>query len=158
MKHSVNRIIDIMKVKLYEVILFLDLSHNKIGDGGARALGKLLVSKCRLKSLNVANNQIGSHGGGAIGHALQKNSKLLSLNLRLNRLSDEGGFGILKALLKNATLTTLHLGSNELGELSAQAMNEVDVVYAFVFSLLSDIQGQKLSNYSNIKSNFLQLD
>ncbi|XP_062518832.1 dynein regulatory complex subunit 5-like [Corticium candelabrum] len=103
----------------------LDLSHNKIGDGGARALGKLLVSKCRLKSLNVANNQIGSHGGGAIGHALQKNSKLLSLNLRLNRLSDEGGFGILKALLKNATLTTLHLGSNELGELSAQAMNEV---------------------------------
>eukprot|EP00118_Oscarella_pearsei_P007214 m.34550 g.34550 ORF g.34550 m.34550 type:complete len:449 (+) comp31996_c0_seq2:56-1402(+) len=105
----------------------LDLSHNKISYRGARAIGKLLQSKCPLASLILCNNRIDSQGAGAIGHALQKNGKLTLLDLRLNKLADEGGMVVLKSLVSNSTLVELNLASNELGEASAQAVSEVAV-------------------------------
>lgn len=63
----------------------VDLSHNELGDGAGRALGKLLNGHCHLHNLELANNTIGALGGSSIGHALQNNSTLLRLNLRLNR-------------------------------------------------------------------------
>ena len=63
-----------------------DLSHNKLGDGAGRALGKLLNGHCpRLTVLDVSSNQIGSSGGVSIGHVLQNNTTLRELNLRMNR-------------------------------------------------------------------------
>ncbi|XP_063078326.1 dynein regulatory complex subunit 5 isoform X2 [Engraulis encrasicolus] len=104
-------------------LLELNLSHNLIGDRGARAVGKLLNTS-RLRSLSLYDNQIRGAGAQALGHALAKNTTLLSLNLRLNRLGDEGGQAIAQALLKNQTLLSLHLGSNQLSEPTAMALSQ----------------------------------
>ena len=62
-----------------------DLSHNKLGDGMGRALGKLLSGHTVLTSLDLCDNLIGIMGGASIGHALQTNTTLKHLNLRLNK-------------------------------------------------------------------------
>lgn len=67
------------------VFCFADLSHNKISDSGARAVGKLLNGRSNLTTLNLCDNKIRSNGAAAIGHALGKNTTLMSINLRLNR-------------------------------------------------------------------------
>ncbi|XP_040920495.1 dynein regulatory complex subunit 5 [Toxotes jaculatrix] len=102
----------------------LDFSHNLIGDRGARAIGKLLT-RSKLKVLNVCDNDIRDPGAKAIAHALSKNSTLLSLNLRLNRLRDEGGRAIGKTLLNNNTLRHLHLGGNKVTGPTAIALSKV---------------------------------
>ena len=74
--------------KFFYVIAVLnvsDLSHNKIGDSGARAVGKLLNGRCNLTTLNLCDNKIRSSGAAAVGHALGKNTTLSNLDLRLNR-------------------------------------------------------------------------
>ncbi|XP_034096035.1 dynein regulatory complex subunit 5 [Gymnodraco acuticeps] len=112
----------------------LDLSHNLIGDKGARAIGKLL-NRSSLETLNLCDNNIGGPGAKALAHALSMNSTLLSLNLRLNRLRDEGGQAIGKALLNNNTLLLLHLGANEVTWPSAIALSKVLVQRSTLKSL-----------------------
>ncbi|KAK6488904.1 dynein regulatory complex subunit 5 [Huso huso] len=102
----------------------LDLSHNLIGDRGARAIGKL-INERKMKSITVYDNKIRAHGAQAIAYALTKNTTLTSLNLRLNQIGDEGGQAIAHALLKNATLTNIHMGSNELTEPTATVLSQV---------------------------------
>ncbi|XP_004454265.1 dynein regulatory complex subunit 5 [Dasypus novemcinctus] len=102
----------------------LDLSHNLIGDRGARAAAKLL-SHSRLRVLNLANNQVRASGAQSLAHALAHNTSLLSLNLRLNCMEDEGGQALAHALQTNRCLTTLHLGGNELSEPTATLLSQV---------------------------------
>lgn len=102
----------------------LDLSHNLIGDRGARAAAKLM-SHSRLRVLNLANNQVRTSGAQALAHALAHNTNLISLNLRLNYMEDEGGQALVHALQTNTCLTTLHLGSNELSETTATLLAQV---------------------------------
>ncbi|KAF7646655.1 hypothetical protein LDENG_00184080 [Lucifuga dentata] len=104
-------------------LMELDLSHNLIGDRGARAVGKLL-NRSKLEILKLYDNNIRGSGAQALAHALTKNSTLLSLNLCLNRLGDEGGQAVGKALLKNKTLLYLHLGSNEMTESAAAVLSD----------------------------------
>ena len=66
---------------LVAMFFVLDLSHNKIGDSGTRAVGKLLNGRCILTTLNLCDNKIRSNGAAAIGH----NTTLSYINLRLNR-------------------------------------------------------------------------
>ncbi|XP_063297643.1 dynein regulatory complex subunit 5 [Pelobates fuscus] len=105
-------------------LVHLDLSHNKISDRGARAVGKLM-SQSQLRILNLCNNNVRSNGAQAIAHALSKNNSLTSLNLRLNHIVDEGGQALCQALLHNTSLMTLHLGSNELSEPTASVLSQV---------------------------------
>ncbi|XP_059796543.1 dynein regulatory complex subunit 5 [Balaenoptera ricei] len=102
----------------------LDLSHNLIGDRGARAAAKLL-GHSRLRVLNLANNQVRAPGAQSLAHALAHNSDLVSLNLRLNCIEDEGGQALAHALQTNKCLTTLHLGGNELSEPTATLLSQV---------------------------------
>lgn len=102
----------------------LDLSHNLIGDRGARAAAKLL-SHSRLRVLSLANNQVRAPGAQSLAHALAHNTNLLSLNLRLNCIEDEGGQALAHALQTNKCLTTLHLGGNELSEPTASLLSQV---------------------------------
>ncbi|XP_004606001.2 dynein regulatory complex subunit 5 [Sorex araneus] len=102
----------------------LDLSHNLIGDRGARAAAKLM-SHSRLRVLNLANNQVRTSGAQALAYALAHNTTLTSLNLRLNYIEDEGGQALVHALETNKCLTTLHLGSNELSETTATLLSQV---------------------------------
>lgn len=103
----------------------LDLSHNSIGDRGARALGKFLNNHSKLSKLIVCDNLIRSAGAMAIAHALTKNTTLNMLDIRLNRLGDEGGQAVGRALLRNNTLTELNLSSNDLTEPSAAVLSQV---------------------------------
>ncbi|XP_036405655.1 dynein regulatory complex subunit 5 [Megalops cyprinoides] len=102
----------------------LNLSHNTIGDRGAKAIGKLL-NRSGLEKLILCDNKIGGLGAQAIAHALTKNTTLTSLNLRLNLLGDEGGQAIAQALLRNKTLVTVHLGANQMTEPTATVLSQV---------------------------------
>ncbi|XP_051908406.1 dynein regulatory complex subunit 5 isoform X1 [Hippocampus zosterae] len=101
----------------------LNLSHNVIGDKGAKAVGKLLNSS-KLEILNLSDNIIRDVGASAIAEALFNNCTLLSLNLRINRVTDEGGQATAKALLNNSTLLHLHLGANLLTGPTAILLSE----------------------------------
>ncbi|XP_008261201.2 dynein regulatory complex subunit 5 [Oryctolagus cuniculus] len=118
----------------HPVLEELDLSHNLIGDRGARGAAKLLMHS-RLRVLNLANNQIRGPGAQALAHALAHNTSLISLNLRLNCIEDEGGQAIAHALQTNKCLTTLHLGSNELSEPTATLLSQVFTINTTLTSL-----------------------
>ncbi|XP_062952211.1 dynein regulatory complex subunit 5 [Cynocephalus volans] len=108
----------------HPVLEELDLSHNLIGDRGARGAAKLL-SHSHLRVLNLANNQVRALGAQSLAHALAHNTNLISLNLRLNCIEDEGGQALVHALQTNKCLTTLHLGGNELSEPTATLLSQV---------------------------------
>ncbi|XP_022359175.1 T-complex-associated testis-expressed protein 1 [Enhydra lutris kenyoni] len=112
----------------------LDLSHNLIGDRGARAAAKLL-SHSHLRVLNMANNQVRAPGAQSLAHALAHNTSLISLNLRLNCIEDEGGQALAHALQTNRCLTTLHLGGNELSEPTATLLSQVLAVNTTLTSI-----------------------
>ncbi|CAM9783753.1 unnamed protein product, partial [Choristocarpus tenellus] len=95
-----------------DTITFLDVSHNKITNHGARLLSKLLGERSVLVSLNMADNQastVHAEGGRYLGRALRTNKSLVDLNLRLNRLTDEGGRMLMEGMRENTTLTRLNL-------------------------------------------------
>lgn len=112
----------------------LDLSHNLIGDRGARAAAKLL-SHSHLRVLTLANNQVRAPGAQSLAHALAHNTNLISLNLRLNCIEDEGGQALAHALQTNKCLTTLHLGGNELSEPTATLLSQVLTVNTTLTSI-----------------------
>jgi Ran GTPase-activating protein (RanGAP) involved in mRNA processing and transport len=102
---------------------YVDLSHNKIGNSGARGLGKLLAQPhSSLKVLKLCNNQISVDGAKCLGKALQQNKVLQSLDLRLNRLHDEGGYCLMVLLLTNRTLISLDISGNGLESRSVVAL------------------------------------
>ncbi|KFV87393.1 T-complex-associated testis-expressed protein 1, partial [Struthio camelus australis] len=105
-------------------LMELNLSHNLIGDKGARAVGKL-INRSKLEILDLCNNQIRHMGAQTLAQALANNSTLTSLNLRLNCVEDEGGQAIGHALLTNTTLKAIHLGSNKLSEPTAMLFSQV---------------------------------
>lgn len=115
-----------VSAKSLTVPLTSDLSHNCLGDGAGRAIGKLLNDHSpKLTVLQISNNLLEEAAGTSIGHALQRNTVLKELDISMNRLGDLGAQPILKSLMKNATLTSLNMSSNNVGEPSAPTMAEV---------------------------------
>jgi len=101
----------------------LDLSHNRIGDLGAQALGTVLLQpQLRLKELNLADNEIRIDGVRALGDALAVNRSLSFLSLRLNRVTDLGGCALFDGLRTNTTLTSLDVSNNEIAEKAARSL------------------------------------
>lgn len=70
----------------------LDLSHCKLMDTGAHAVGEFLSMHQKLKTLHLANNNIGPNGVAGIVYGLIKASStaLKNLDLRLNPLQTKG--------------------------------------------------------------------
>ena len=115
----------------------IDLSHNCLGDGAGRALGKLLNDHSpKLTVLDVRNNVLEMGAGASIGHALQKNDILQELNISMNRLEDIGVQPILKSLMKNKSLLILNISSNDIGEASAPALAEVSMLLILSFTTI----------------------
>ncbi|KAI3385928.1 hypothetical protein SNEBB_005797 [Seison nebaliae] len=103
----------------------VSFAHNRIGDRGARAIGKFLSKSLytpHLATLDLNNNRISSTGFGAISFGLTTNTVLESLNMTLNYIDDEGAQIIAKDLLANTTLTDLKLSGNRLTEPTAAAI------------------------------------
>ncbi|TPX61954.1 hypothetical protein PhCBS80983_g00814 [Powellomyces hirtus] len=101
----------------------LDLSHNLIGDAGARAIATVFTNPSSpLTHITLANNKIGQTGGTFLATALLRNPKLVQLSLRMNFLGDKGGSAIFTALRENTTLQQLDLSCNQLGPTTVAAM------------------------------------
>ncbi|KMQ96319.1 T-complex-associated testis-expressed protein 1 [Lasius niger] len=89
----------------------LDVSHCKLMDTGAHAVGEFLSMHRKLRTLNLTNNNIGPIGVAGIVHGILKASStaLKNLDLRLNPLQDEGADHVCALLVRNKTLETLNI-------------------------------------------------
>lgn len=70
----------------------LELSHCKLADTGAHAVGEFLSMHRRLRTLYLVNNNVGPSGVAGIIHGIlkAKSSALRYLDFRLNPMQDEG--------------------------------------------------------------------
>ncbi|XP_011701504.1 PREDICTED: T-complex-associated testis-expressed protein 1-like isoform X2 [Wasmannia auropunctata] len=105
----------------------LDLSHCKLMDNGAHAVGAFLSMHRKLRILHLANNNIGPNGVSGIVHGLMKASStaLKNLDLRLNPLENEGTNHICALLVRIKTLETLNISGCELGPEDGIALADV---------------------------------
>ncbi|XP_046489443.1 dynein regulatory complex subunit 5 isoform X1 [Neodiprion pinetum] len=92
-------------------VVEMNLSHCKLGDLGAQAVGEYLTINKRLRIIHLANNYIGARGAQGIVHGLLQESSapLKELNLRLNPLTDVGGNHICALILRHQTLESLNI-------------------------------------------------
>ena len=99
----------------------LDLSHNAIGDSGARAIAKL-INNSALREVDLRDNKIAERGAKSLGRALRTNKTLRSLNMRLNRFKDAGGRDFFRGITGNNALYELNVSCNSMGLNSAETL------------------------------------
>lgn len=89
----------------------LDLSHNNIGDEGAKRLAEVIIGKRTLVSLRLNNNQISDRGVEQIASGLCSSKKQLQeLYLHDNKLITDKSVGsLIKMLKENQSLKSLWL-------------------------------------------------
>ena len=103
-----------------DVLSVLDLSGNGIQDAGAEALSEALRC-CKLQRLSLASNCIGDDGARAIAHFLQGCEVLSVLDLSGNGIQDAGTEALSEAL-RSCKLQRLSLASNCMGPSGALAV------------------------------------
>ena len=125
----------------------LDLSDNRIGPQGVKALSNSFCQNVRFQELNLANNVLGAQGASALSKAVScSGSKLTHVNISGNRLVENGdqgeadtsGLAVLcngsgtdnakhaEGLVSpNCAVTHLHLGSNNLGSAGADVVGRM---------------------------------
>lgn len=124
--------------------------NNMSGDGGAKALAKLLplspalrdlrfsatraqregslafakaLSGLRhLEQLDLSDNTFKAEGGVAIAAALRQQPNLVELNLRDASIEDDGAVAIADALVANSGLVALDVSGNDLTATGARAL------------------------------------
>ena len=89
------------------LIEYLDLSCNLIGDTGASAISEAVRETATLKTLILYNCRITSRGGEDLSKALAQNSSLVKLDIGGNNLGDEGISHVADALKHNKQLKEL---------------------------------------------------
>lgn len=119
----------------------LDLSHCKISDTGAIALGHYLVERQTISSLCLQNNFIGGHGAHGLAYAIEFLTLgiLDSLNLKFNLIGDEGGILLASALATSKVPRELNLSGTGL-EVAA------GIHFARMLQMNSTLQVLDLSN------------
>jgi Ran GTPase-activating protein (RanGAP) involved in mRNA processing and transport len=90
----------------------VNLSYNRITDGGIEILSKLLEFAENISEVNLMGNQIGDEGCRRISSCLVGKIFLYSLNLNTNQIGNAGVMHINDLLLKNPGLLKLDIGSN----------------------------------------------
>ncbi|KAG7202309.1 hypothetical protein KM043_018641 [Ampulex compressa] len=109
-----------------ESVQELNLSHCKLGDTGAQAVGEFLSMHQQLRVVHLANNNIGPSGSAGLVYGLLKRSSLLRhLDLRLNPLRDAGAAHICAILLRNESLEILNLSGCEITSEGGTSLAEV---------------------------------
>lgn len=138
-------------LRLSSKIKTLDLSHNKFGDAGAFALGKILPtssltrlslgnnrlvgvmgmasiadslqnSNCRLQSLSLSKMAMGNVLCGMIANALKTNQHLQELLLHSNIIGDQGIKALGEALQVNTSLRALDVSDNSINDNGIDAL------------------------------------
>ncbi|CAF2724422.1 unnamed protein product [Rotaria sp. Silwood2] len=94
----------------------LFLSHNKIGDDGAKYLARALSgdNNSTLKQITLCHNDITDQGIEYLAKMLESNKTLTHLWLASNKITDQGLHMLCHVLMeKNKTLQVLHLEWNK---------------------------------------------
>ncbi|XP_021116579.1 nucleotide-binding oligomerization domain-containing protein 2 isoform X3 [Heterocephalus glaber] len=95
---------------------------NTVGDKGAQALAEALVDHHSLRWLSLVGNNIGSVGAQALAQMLEKNMALEELCLEENHLCDEGVCSLAEGLKRNSSLKVLKLSNNSVTYRGAEAL------------------------------------
>lgn len=104
----------------------LDLAANKIAFKGAEAIHDILTSKfCVLEALNLSSNRLGHYGAKAISQALAKNRTLVHLDLTRNGIDDNGLKMLAESLETNDSLVSLKLYFNDFGQQSLREFHKL---------------------------------
>ena len=104
----------------------LDLSHNMIGDDGARCLGGVLAQCSMPTDLDLGFNNIGAEGATSLTIGLGRCRSLTRLNLRacaglqyvtqLKQIGAEGANSLAGMLGQWTLLRSLNLSGNAIGD------------------------------------------
>jgi len=129
-------------------IVHLNLSNNRLGGEGIKALCVALVSLDRLRRLNLDNNDMGVQGADALSSVLAVSSTLRSLSLRGNRMGAKGALIIASAALEANTITELVLAENEITSASSSEQD-----FTATLSRLSCLESINLS-----RNNLTEID
>jgi len=133
----------------------LDLFNMTLGGEGAERLADALVSNnsCPVQVLNVSNNKLGNGGAAAIARVIEACSpSLLSVDMRVNKISCRGAEHLGMALRTNSTLTSLSISSNDFGAdaaawiASALEVNHVLQTLALDYNMIGDEGAEKMAS------------
>ena len=102
----------------------LNLRSNRLGGGGMWVLANVLVqdSSFRITELDVSANKLGDVGARALGLALKDNKGLVKLAAESNQVYQVGCAALAGGLAHNTCLRELRLGDNAFGEAGVDAL------------------------------------
>ncbi|XP_047384578.1 nucleotide-binding oligomerization domain-containing protein 2 isoform X1 [Sciurus carolinensis] len=100
----------------------LALFNNKLTDGCAHSLAKLLACKQNFLALRLGNNHITAVGAQVLAQGLRSNASLQFLGFWGNKVGDEGAQALAGALDDHRSLKWLSLVGNNIGCVGAQAL------------------------------------
>ncbi|XP_004744216.1 nucleotide-binding oligomerization domain-containing protein 2 isoform X1 [Mustela putorius furo] len=100
----------------------LALFNNKLTDGCAPSMARLLSCKRNFLALRLGNNHITATGAQVLAEGLRANASLEFLGLWGNKVGDEGAQALAEALGDHQSLRWLSLVGNNIGSTGAQAL------------------------------------
>ncbi|XP_065755395.1 nucleotide-binding oligomerization domain-containing protein 2 [Phocoena phocoena] len=100
----------------------LALFNNKLTDGCAHSMAKLLACKQNFLALRLGNNHITAAGAEVLAQGLRANASLQFLGLWGNKVGDRGAQALAEALGDHQSLRWLSLVGNNIGSVGAQAL------------------------------------
>ncbi|KAL6073987.1 hypothetical protein STEG23_036091, partial [Scotinomys teguina] len=95
---------------------------NSVGDKGAQALAEAVAGHQSMMWLSLVGNNIGVEGAQALALMLEKNRSLEELCLEENHVCDEGVCFLAEGLKKNSSLKILKLSNNGITYRGAEAL------------------------------------
>ncbi|XP_003477732.2 nucleotide-binding oligomerization domain-containing protein 2 isoform X2 [Cavia porcellus] len=103
----------------------LALFNNKLTDGCAHAMAKLLECNQNFLALRLGNNHITAAGAQVLAQGLRRNASLQFLGFWGNTVGDEGAQALAEALGDHQSLKWLSLVGNSIGSMGAQALAQM---------------------------------
>ncbi|XP_005367100.1 nucleotide-binding oligomerization domain-containing protein 2 [Microtus ochrogaster] len=100
----------------------LALFNNKLTDGSAYSMAKLLARRQNFLSLRVGNNHITGAGAQVLAQGLKNNTSLKFLGFWGNSVGDKGAQALAEAVADHQSMTWLSLVGNNIGSKGAQAL------------------------------------
>lgn len=101
-----------MSPQARSVVRKIDLSHNDIGNSGAKALAETFVLFSGLQTIYLDGNSINNEGAVYIASRLLDWSKLEKLSIRDNSLGNVGALQLVKAAATHPNAIQLKLSGN----------------------------------------------
>ncbi|KAL8180583.1 UNVERIFIED_CONTAM: hypothetical protein K2H54_029122 [Gekko kuhli] len=105
-------------------LVTLKLSGNELNDQAAKYLAGALLTNNKLESLDLSHNAFGESAGEVLGATIAENAGMKELNLSWNCFRGQGAVAVAKGLGANIFLQVLDLSYNGFGNKGAAALGE----------------------------------